>query len=195
MGISDTGQAVSAKLRPAIFLDRDGTLNVPVVRDGLPYPPASVAEFQLFADAADACHTLHAAGYVLVVATNQPDVGRGKLARATVEDIHARLLEYIPEITRIEVCYAPGQGKKDPEDYRRKPEPGMLLDAAVVLGLDLKRSWMIGDRWRDIDCGRRAGVRSVLIDLGYREQLKQAPDFVVKSIADAAAIVVAQADS
>ncbi len=183
---------MSPTLRPAVFLDRDGTLNVPVVRDGLPYPPATAAEFQLFDGAAAACRALHAAGYVLVVATNQPDVGRGTMARATVEDVHARLLELIPEIARIEVCYAPGKGKKSPEDYRRKPEPGMLVDAAAALGLDLKRSWMIGDRWRDIDCGHRAGMRSVFIDLGYREELKEQPTFVVKSIHDAAAIVLAQ---
>ncbi len=178
--------------RPAVFLDRDGTLNVPVVRDGFPYPPASAGEFVLFDGAAAACRALHAAGYVLVVATNQPDVGRGTQPQAVVEAMHARLRELIPEIARIEVCYAPGQGQKSPEDYRRKPEPGMLTDAAAALGLDLKRSWMIGDRWRDIDCGHRAGVRSVFIDLGYREELKEAPTFVVKSIGEAAAIVIAQ---
>jgi D-glycero-D-manno-heptose 1,7-bisphosphate phosphatase len=167
-------------------------LNVPVVRDGLPYPPATAAEFQLFDGAAEGCRALHAAGYVLVVATNQPDVGRGTMTRATVEDMHARLLELVPEIARIEVCYAPGKGQKSPEDYRRKPEPGMLTDAAATLGLDLRRSWMIGDRWRDIDCGRRAGVRTVFIDLGYREELKEAPDFVVKSLREAAAIVLAE---
>ena len=165
---------------------------MPVVRDGLPYPPATVAEFQLFDGAAAACRSLHAAGYVLVVATNQPDVGRGTLARATVEDIHSRLLELIPEIARVEVCYAPGQGRPDPENYRRKPEPGMLLDAAAALGLDLKRSWLIGDRWRDVDCGLRAGVRTVFIDLGYREELKSPPTHTVVSIAEAAAIVLAQ---
>ena len=91
----------------------------------------------------------------------------------------------IPEIARIEVCYAPGRGKPDPEDYRRKPETGMLVDAAAALGLDLTRSWMIGDRWRDIDCGHRAGVRTVFIDLGYREELRhQSPHFTVKSIGD-----------
>jgi len=183
---------VSTALRPAVFLDRDGTLNVPVVRDDLPYPPTTVAEFKLFDGAAAACRALHAAGYVLVVATNQPDVGRGTLAQATVEDIHAHLLELIPQIARIEVCYAPGQGQKSPDDYRRKPEPGMLTDAAAALGLDLKRSWMIGDRWRDIDCGHRAGVRSVFIDLGYREQLKTPPAFTAKSIGEAATFILAQ---
>jgi D-glycero-D-manno-heptose 1,7-bisphosphate phosphatase len=191
VGIGHT-EAVSNALRPAVFLDRDGTLNVPVVRDGLPFPPATVAEFQLFGDAAAACRALHAAGFVLVVATNQPDVGRGTMARSMVEGMHSRLRELIPEIARIEVCYAPGKGQPDPENRRRKPEPGMLLDAASAVGLNLQQSWMIGDRWRDIDCGHRAGVRTVFIDLGYREKLKQRPTHVVRSIREAAAIVLAQ---
>lgn len=182
-------------LRPAVFLDRDGTLNLPVVRDGLPYPPATVEEFVLYPDAVEACRSLHRHGYVLVVATNQPDVGRGTASAATVDMMHARLLALIPEISRIEVCIAPGKGIAHPENRRRKPEPGMLLDAAAALGLDLKRSWMIGDRWRDVDCGKRAGVRTVFIDLGYREELREAPDHVVASLSQAAAIVLAPAHS
>ena len=176
-------------LRPAVFLDRDGTLNVQVVREGKPYPPQTLAEFRLFPDVPAACAELAAAGFVLVVATNQPDVGRGDQSQAVVEAMHAHLLHHVPAIARVEVCYAPGRGETDP---RRKPEPGMLLDAAHALGLDLARSWMIGDRWRDIDCAHRAGVRSVFIDLGYREQLKEPPAFTVKSIEEAAAIVLAQ---
>jgi D-glycero-D-manno-heptose 1,7-bisphosphate phosphatase len=191
MGIGHAGQAVSPHLRPAVFLDRDGTLNVPVVRDGFPHPPATLDEFTLFEGVPAACRALHAAGYVLVVATNQPDVGRGTTAQATVEAMHARLRGLIPEIARIEVCYAPGQGKNSPDDYRRKPEPGMLLEAAADLGLDLTRSWMVGDRWRDIDCGLRAGVRTVFIDLGYTEKLDRQPHHVVTSFTAAAAIVLA----
>ena len=139
-----------------------------------------------------ACRALHAAGYVLVVATNQPDVGRGTQAQSVVEAMHARLRELVPEITRVEACYAPGKGIPHPDDRRRKPEPGMLLDAAGDLGLDLARSWMVGDRWRDIDCGKRAGVRTVFIDFGYTEELQAAPDFCVKSFAAAAGIILAQ---
>ena len=179
-------------IRPAVFLDRDGTLNRQLIRDGKPYPPATVAEFELFADVADACAQLAATGYVLVVATNQPDVGRGTQSQAVVEAMHAKLLSLIPAITRVEVCYAPGQGVAHPENRRRKPEPGMLLDAARDLGLDLARSWMIGDRWRDIDCGRRAGVRTVFIDFGYAEKLHAAPDFTVSSFPEAARIILAQ---
>lgn len=177
-------------MKPAVFLDRDGTLNVQVVRDGKPFPPASLAEFQLFSDAQESCRSLARAGYVLVVATNQPDVGRGTQAQPVVEAMHARLREWIPEIARVEACFAPGQGVAHPEDYRRKPAPGMVHDAARQLDLDLTRSWMVGDRWRDIDCGKRAGLRTVFIDFGYAEELREAPDYIVKSLSEAAKIIL-----
>ncbi|MEI7551689.1 MAG: HAD family hydrolase [Verrucomicrobiota bacterium] len=177
--------------RPAVFLDRDGTLNVQVVREGRPFPPQTVEEFRLFEGVPAACQALHAAGYVLVVATNQPDVGRGTQSQASVEAMHDRLRQLLPDIARIEVCYAPGRGESPP-DPRRKPAPGMLLDAARHLDLDLARSWMIGDRWRDIDCGRQAGVRTVFIDFGYAEKLQAAPDFTVGGFAEAARIILAQ---
>ncbi|MBA4135767.1 MAG: HAD family hydrolase [Opitutus sp.] len=178
-------------LRPAVFLDRDGTLNAPVVRAGKPYPPATLDEFHLLPGVAAACQRLHAAGFALVVATNQPDVGRGTTPAALVEAMHVRLRALIPEIERIEVCIAPGQGGAHPEDPRRKPAPGMLLDAATALGLDLSRSWMVGDRWRDIDCGHRAGVRTVFLDLGYDESLRARPHFTAPDLARATEIILA----
>ncbi len=181
-------------LRPAVFVDRDGTLNVPVIRDGNPFAPATVDEFQLFPEVPAACRELHAAGYALVVATNQPDVGRGLQSQSVIEAMHAQLRHLIPEIERIEVCYSPGRAG-DPADPRRKPAPGMLLDAARELGLDLTRSWMVGDRWRDVDCGHNAGVRTVFIDFGYEEQLHAVPDFTVPSFAAAARIILAQPES
>ncbi len=173
-------------------MDRDGTLNRQVIRDGQPYPPQTLAEFELFDGVPAACAQLAAAGYVLVVATNQPDVGRGTQSQAIVEAMHAKLRSLVPAIARIEVCYAPGQGVTHSDDRRRKPEAGMLLDAARALGLDLGRSWMVGDRWRDIDCGRRAGVRTIFIDFDYAEKLHAAPDFTVSSFPDAARIILAQ---
>ena len=98
--------------RAAVFLDRDGTLNRQVVREGKPYPPDRLEDFRLFEDVPAACRALHAAGYVLVVATNQPDVGRGTQAQSVVEAMHARLRELVPEITRVEACYAPGKDRK-----------------------------------------------------------------------------------
>jgi D-glycero-D-manno-heptose 1,7-bisphosphate phosphatase len=178
------------KNRRAVFLDRDGTLNVQVIRNGEPYAPDKLDEFRLFPEVPGACRALKAAGFALVVATNQPDVGRGTQSQAVVESMHARLLQLVPEIERIEVCYDPGRGEPS---RRRKPEPGMLLDAAAALGLDLARSWMIGDRWRDIDCGKRAGVRTIFIDFGYAEATKAPPDFTVKNFGDAARIILARA--
>jgi len=177
---------------PAVFLDRDGTLNVQVVREGKPFPPQTLEEFRLFPDVPEACARLAAAGFTLVVVTNQPDVGRGTQTQAVVESMHARLKELVPEIAHFEVCYAPGQAHAPdlPADPRRKPAPGMLLDAARALNLDLSRSWMVGDRWRDVECGRRAGVRTVFIDFGYAETLPAPPDFTVKSFADAAAVIL-----
>jgi D-glycero-D-manno-heptose 1,7-bisphosphate phosphatase len=177
-------------LRPAVFLDRDGTLNRQVIRGGKPYPPQTLDEFELFEGVPQACAKLAAAGYVLVVATNQPDVERGTQSLAVVEAMHARLRQLIPEITRVEVCYASGLDKSAPPDRRRKPEPGMLLDAAAALGLELKRSWMVGDRWRDVDCGKRAGVRTVFIDFGYAEQLDAPPEFTVRSFPEAAEVIL-----
>jgi D-glycero-D-manno-heptose 1,7-bisphosphate phosphatase len=174
-------------LRPAVFLDRDGTLNVQAVRGGTPYAPTRLEEFRLIDGAADGCRALKAAGYTLVVATNQPDVGRGEVAREVIESMHAVLLQLIPEIERIEVCYDPGRGEKS---LRRKPEPGMLLDAAAALGIDLPRSWMIGDRWKDVVCGQRAGVKTVFIDYGYSDESKSTADHTVKTFQQAVAVVL-----
>jgi D-glycero-D-manno-heptose 1,7-bisphosphate phosphatase len=174
-------------LRPAVFLDRDGVLNIQLVRDGKPYAPDRIEDFRLFDGAPEACRALKAAGFALVVATNQPDVGRGLIGRDVIESMHAKLQERIPEIDRIEVSYDPGRGEKSP---RRKPEPGMLLDAAQALGLDLGASWMVGDRWRDVECGRRGGVRTVFIDYGYDEGHDCAPDFTVKTLHEAVAVIL-----
>ena len=175
--------------RRAVFLDRDGTLNVPLVREGKPYPPATAAEFQLLPGVAEGCRQLHAAGYLLVVATNQPDVGRGTQPQATVEAMHAHLQALVPEIARVEVCYEPHDGP--PPSKFRKPAPGMLLRAAADLALDLAASWMVGDRWRDVDCGARAGCRTIFIDYGYDEALRQKPDHTVRTFGEAVGIILA----
>ena len=165
-------------MKRAVFLDRDGVINRPVVRDGKPYAPASLAEFVLLPGVPEACAELQAAGFLLVVATNQPDVGRGTQRREEVEAMHAAMCAALP-LDRVEVCYDPGQGT--PSEFR-KPAPGMLLRAARALGIDLARSFMVGDRWRDIDCGAAAGCRTVFIDHGYAESLRATPDFRAASL-------------
>jgi D-glycero-D-manno-heptose 1,7-bisphosphate phosphatase len=173
--------------RAAIFLDRDGVINRALVRDGKPYPAASVAEFEILPGVPAACASLKSAGFLLVVATNQPDVGRGTISKDVVEAIHQHMLELL-SLDRVEVCYHPGKGASECDC--RKPSPGMLLRASRELGIDLKRSWMVGDRWRDIDCGHAAGCRTVLVDHGYSEELRQPPDYRVASLAQAAELIL-----
>ncbi|HEV7866411.1 MAG TPA: HAD family hydrolase [Chthoniobacteraceae bacterium] len=170
----------------AVFLDRDGVINRAAVREGKPYPPATVAEFELLPGVEEACAELKAAGFLLVVATNQPDVGRGTQRREQVEAMHAAMKSKLP-IDRVEVCYDPGQGM--PSEFR-KPAPGMLLRAARELGIDLAGSWMIGDRWRDVDCGAAAGCRTIFIDCGYAETLRTLPEFRVRNLSEAAEIIL-----
>ena len=158
-----------------VFLDRDGVINRAIVRDGLPFRADEFRRIsKFFADVPEACAKLKAAGFLLVVATNQPDVGRGIMTREIVEAMHAQMLQQLP-IDRVEVCFHPGRGASDCDC--RKPKPGMLLHAARELGIDLAQSWMVGDRWRDMDCGHAAGCRTIFIDRGYVEELKQKPDF------------------
>jgi D-glycero-D-manno-heptose 1,7-bisphosphate phosphatase len=178
--------------RRAVFLDRDGVLNRVIVREGRPYPPASVEEFELYEDALAGCKQLKKAGFLLVVASNQPDVGRGSQNRLIAEAINNKLVELIPVLDRIEVCFHAG------EDYGqncdcRKPKPGMLFHAAELMNIDLADSYMIGDRWRDVDCAKAAGCQAIFIDRGYTEALHHLPDLAVCSFAEAVAAVVSTA--
>ena len=179
--------STSNQLVPAVFLDRDGVINRALERDSKPYPPRNLDEFEILPGVPEACAKLKAAGFLLVVATNQPDVGRGTLKKEIVEAIHAEMRRQLP-LDRVEVCYHPGQGQSDCDC--RKPKPGMLLRAARELGIDLAQSWMVGDRWRDVDCGRAAGCRTIFIDCGYAEELRQKPDFSAGNLAGAADIIL-----
>jgi len=167
--------------RRAVFLDRDGVINRAEIHDGVPRPPSRIEDFALFAGAVDAVHRLRGAGFAVVVVTNQPDVARGDQQREVVEAMNDVVRKAI-EPDAIVVCY------HDEADgcSCRKPAPGMLLDAARDLELDLAMSFMVGDRWRDIDAGRRAGCRTIFIDRAYAEPRPSAPDAVVADLAEAA---------
>lgn len=165
----------------AVFLDRDGVLNRVIVRDGKPYPPASLAELEILPDVPEALAALKARGFLLLVVTNQPDVARGKQQRAVVESMHAALQAALP-IDEFFVCY------HDDRDACacRKPKPGLLLQAAAKYGLELNACYLIGDRWRDIEAGQAAGCATTWIDRGYAEKgPSQAPTVRVKSCVEA----------
>ncbi len=174
--------------KPCVFLDRDGVLNVPLIRDGRPHPPTHLEEFKLYGDALNGCARLKQAGFLLVVVSNQPDVGRGIQTRAMVNAMNDRLAALIPILDRIETCFHGGADFLQP-CLCRKPRPGMLYRAAEMMLIDLSKSYLIGDRWRDVDCARAAGCRAIFINRGYSESLRHPPDVTVASF-DAAVTAV-----
>jgi len=176
--------------RPAVFLDRDGVLNAATLLDGRPYPPTSAAEVTILPGVPTALAALRDAGYAIVVVTNQPDVARGTRTRAGIEAIHARLRAELP-VDAIYCCFH----DDGDECACRKPRPGMLLEAARELSLDLAASFMVGDRWRDTEAGAAVGCRTAFVDHGYAERRPQRFDRKVSSLAEAAAWILGRAAS
>jgi D-glycero-D-manno-heptose 1,7-bisphosphate phosphatase len=172
-------------MRRAIFLDRDGVINRAVVRAGHPYPPASMAEMEILPGVPEALERLRKIGYLLIVVTNQPDVARGTMSRSVVEEMNGYLASCLP-IDEFRTCF------HDTVDHCscRKPSPGSLLDAAVLHGIDLKESFMIGDRWRDVEAGKRAGCQTIFVDCGYAERQPDQFDYRVGSLPEAVSIVL-----
>lgn len=170
----------------AIFLDRDGVLVVPEIRDGRSFAPRSLEDFRFYDGAAATARRLKDAGYKLIVVTNQPDVGNGLVEKSTVEEMHRRLRENIP-VDAIEVCYH----KQTDNCDCRKPRPGMLKRAAERLQIDCHRSVMVGDRASDVAAGQAAGCKTVFVDLKYREARPERPDYVVTSFDEAADVILA----
>ena len=174
-------------MRRAVFLDRDGVLNRAIVRNGTPYPPSGLAELEVLPGVVDACTALRAAGFLLIVVSNQPDVARGTQRREVVEAINDALCARGP-LDDIRVCY-----HDEPDGCTcRKPRPGLLLEAARDWQIDLANSFMVGDRWKDIEAGRRAGCTTILIDYGYAEPQQSVPDHRVRSLVEAAGWIVNQ---
>jgi D-glycero-D-manno-heptose 1,7-bisphosphate phosphatase len=164
----------------AVFLDRDGVLNEAILRDGKPFSPNTIEEMVFVADAAAALTALRQKGFRLIVVSNQPDIARGKLLRERVDAMNAHLCRALP-LDSVEIC-----GHDDEDRCScRKPAPGLLLKAAARDGIVLSESFMIGDRWRDIEAGRRAGCRTVLIGDGYGESFKSQPDAKARSLSAA----------
>jgi len=172
-------------MRRAVFLDRDGVINRAMVRDGKPYPPRSFKELRILPGVREACRSLREIGYLLILVTNQPDIARGTADAREVSAIHDHLRQFL-RLNDVKVC---------PHDDAarcacRKPEPGLLLQAAREWDIDLAASYFIGDRWRDIEAGQRAGCRAVFIDYNYRERRPEPPFLSVRSLREAAGQIV-----
>lgn len=172
----------SSILRCAVFLDRDGVINKAIIRDQKPYPPSSLEELEIIAGVPEALQLLREAGFLLICITNQPDVARGIQKREVVEKINTFLIKSL-RLDEILVCY------HDDSDncYCRKPKPGLLYHAAEKYSIHLPSSFMIGDRWKDIEAGRRAGCITILVDCNYSEPKSMlSPHCRVPSLKEAA---------
>jgi D-glycero-D-manno-heptose 1,7-bisphosphate phosphatase len=184
---SETADERDQVVKRAVFLDRDGVINANMVRDGKPVAPTSFADFKLLPGAEDAIRRLNAAGFVLVVVTNQPDVTTGRTPRSEVDAMHAEIRRRMP-IDDVRVCF-----HVDSDNCNcRKPKPGMLIDSAADWQIDLHASYLVGDRWRDIEAGRAAGCSTIFIDCGYPQDGPNHPDKVVISLAEAADYILSQ---
>jgi len=165
----------------AIFLDRDGVLNRVRMRNGKPHPPAGESELEVTANARGLLQRLKEQSYKLLVVTNQPDVSRGITTRDAVDGINRKLAKELP-VDEILVCYHSDSDNCD----CRKPKAGLLLEGARRHQIDLAASFMVGDRWRDVEAGQNAGCQTILIDGEYDEKPPaQPPDVKVRSLEEA----------
>jgi D-glycero-D-manno-heptose 1,7-bisphosphate phosphatase len=172
-------------LRPAVFLDRDGVIVVPEFRDQRSFAPRRLEDFRLYPEAAASLQKLKQAGFLLAVVTNQPDVGNGLIPRSEVEAMHEVMTRELP-LDAVKVCF---HGQAEHCDCR-KPKPAMILETARELGINLKKSFMVGDRSSDVEAGRAAGCATVFIDLGYALPAPDSPDYVAHSIGEAADLII-----
>ena len=169
----------------AIFLDSDGVLNVAPIVNGKPAAPSSLAELVIPAEVKPALDRLKAAGYILICVTNKPDVERGLMTQAALDAIYTKMRAELP-LDDVCICYREGS-----DCY--KPKPGMLLTSAKKYNIVLSKSFMVGDRWRDIEAGQNAGCKTVWIDRHYSERKPDpAADYTAQSLTQAVDWILAK---
>jgi D-glycero-D-manno-heptose 1,7-bisphosphate phosphatase len=174
-------------VRRAVFADRDGVLCANMMRDGRPVAPTRLEDFRLLPGVEDAVRALKSAGYLVIVVTNQPDVGTGRTPLATVEAMHDVIRSKL-DVDDIKACFhtnADGCAC-------RKPKPGMILEAAAERAIDLPASYVVGDRLSDIVAGQTAGCATIFVDYGHEPDTPAKADRVVGSFAEAARVILGQ---
>ena len=168
---------VIRKLLPVVFLDRDGVISRTFIHNAKPYAPRCLEDFKLMPNSRLSVMQLKQAGFMVVVVTNQPDIGNGMVALEVVESMHQKLLE-TTMVDDVFLC----PHRQDEGCNCRKPKPGMLFDASEKHGIDLKKSFMVGDRASDIEAGKKAGCRTIFIDRHYAELPPTTPEITVNSL-------------
>jgi len=172
------------KIKRAIFLDRDGVINRVIIRGNKISSPWKLEEFEFLPGVKDVLKKLREAGFLNIVVTNQPDVKRGNLKVEELEKMNQILKENLP-IEEIKIC------PHDDSDNCscRKPKPGLLIEAAKKYGIDLKNSFLIGDGWKDVEAGKAAGCKVILLKTDYNQEAQKKSDFVVENLEEAYKII------
>ena len=170
------------KLNRAIFLDRDGVINRVLLNNGRPFSPRRFDDFELLPEIKEALNSFMKMGFVNIVITNQPDIARGLMEMEELNRMHAMLRERLA-INDIMACF------HDNGDncICRKPKPGMILVAANKWNINLRRSFVIGDTWRDVEAGKKGGCKTILIDMPYNQGVES--DHRVKDLEEAVEII------
>ena len=171
-------------MKKAIFLDRDGVLNKLILRNGKLQAPYELQEFELYPGVIEALKLIKEKGYLAIVVTNQPDVSRGWVSMESVELVNNKILELLA-VDDIKCCFHDNSA----QCLCRKPLPGMLIEAAQEWGIDLKKSFMIGDRYGDIKAGHSAGCTTILIGEGDTQGDHPSPDYKADLLINAMAFI------
>ena len=171
-------------MNKAVFLDRDGVINKVFIKDGLPTSPNSLDELEILKGVKESISRLKKLGFVCLIVTNQPNVSRKKTSKNNVIDINNFLKKKI-KFDDIFVCY---HDDKDNCNCR-KPKPGLLLRASQKWNVDFKKSFMVGDRWRDIQAGENIGCKTIFLDYKYKDKKPKNPDFVTDTLLSATNII------
>jgi len=171
-------------MKKSVFLDRDGVINKVYIKDGLPQSPNSLDELKILPGVKESIIKLKKLNFICLMVTNQPNVSRKKIDKNSVIQMNNFLKNEIA-LDDIFVCY-----HDDSDNCNcRKPKPGLLLQAGKKWDVDFKKSFMIGDRWRDIQAGEKVGCKTIFLDYKYNEKKPKKPDFVSDSLLNAAYII------
>ena len=171
-------------MKKAVFLDRDGVINEAFIKNGQPSSPNSLDELKILPGVKEAILRLKKINFICIVVTNQPDVPRRKINKNTVIKINNFLKKKI-ELDDIFVCY---HDDKDNCNCR-KPKPGLLLQACKKWNVDFKKSFMIGDRWRDIQAGEKVECKTIYLDYNYKDIKPKNPDFITHKLLNAVYLI------
>lgn len=171
--------------KKCVFLDRDGVINRPIFRDGRSFAPRCLNDFYIYPLVKKSCELLKRAGFIIVVVTNQPDVGENITDISIMDEMHELMVKNLP-IDSVYACLH----RKDEDCLCRKPKPGLIFDALQDYDIDLDLSYLVGDRWSDIELARVVKCKSIFIDLGYDELKPNSQFATVKDLYEATKFIL-----